>query len=122
MKTEKQHIPEPLKEFVPVDDLLETVQFEERGDYVIGTIEAKRPAGVNNTTLYVLADVILGNISKNVWNSVDYIGVWETSVLKTKLSRFKEGDRIAIVYDGVTKGKTGRPYKNFTVYAKQPPF
>ena len=63
--------------------------------------------GARTTNLYVFSS-----------NEGDY-SVWETSVLKTKLSSVVYGDVCLIQYEGQRTNKSGLPYRDFRVYVKR---
>ena len=44
------------------------------------------------------------------------VGIWGGSVIDTKLSQIKEGERIRIIYNGDKVGKSGRKYNDFSVF------
>lgn len=48
-------------------------------------------------------------------------GVWESTVIKTKMREVSEGDAVKIVYKGQTKSKSGREYYDYEVYKKAAP-
>jgi hypothetical protein len=67
--------------------------------------------GVNKSTIY--------NIERSDNNEV--MGVWDTTVLRTKMSQVPVGHEVRIEYKGKAKSdKSGKEYHDFDVYSRPP--
>jgi hypothetical protein len=87
----------------------ETHNFEISKEIVGIYLAKEENVGSNNSNLYKLE---VGE---------DVVGVWGSTVLDNKMNLAKPGDEVKIVYLGKAKNpKTGREYKNYEVYARQP--
>ena len=79
---------------------------ENEGDLIEGIfISSEANVGANNSKLYHL--------------EVDSkpMSVWGSTILDTKMTIIKPGDKIKIVYDGLGEAKAGKQApKQFTVY------
>lgn len=65
--------------------------------------------GTNNSTLY------------NFEKPEGVVSVWSTALLDSRFKNLKEGEEVKVIYLGKEKSpKTGRTYKNFEVYHRQP--
>ena len=84
-------------------------EYEKEGDELVGTYNDKEiNVGPNESTL--LSIKTEEGITK----------VWSNSVLDTQFKEIELGTDVRIVYEGkVTSDKTGREYKNFSVYTKK---
>lgn len=79
------------------------------GDSVEGEfVEKIEGIGENNSSVYVLKT-----------KDNELIGVWNSTVLDTKFSNLKGGQRVGVEYLGEKKGQTGRTYKDFFVGVKE---
>ena len=67
-------------------------------------LEIKSNVGPNKSNIYVLKT-----------KEGDKVGVWGSTVIDGRLDGVKIGQSIAIEYLGVTKGKTGKNYKDFKI-------
>ncbi len=80
------------------------------GATVIGILkDVKHNVGPNESTIYDLE------------TKEGVVGVWGSTILDTRLKNTSVGDEIKIVYNGYKKSeKTGRDYKDYTVYKRTP--
>lgn len=61
-------------------------------------------------------DSVLYQIEKE---DSEVIGVWNNTVLEDKFQNVKIGDRVRIVYLGMSKSKKGNEYHDFKVFHKK---
>lgn len=82
---------------------------EKEGDLVQGKlVEIKNSVGANNSTIYVLE------------TSEGRKSVWDTTVLRNKMSQINLLDEVLIKYLGEKESpKSGRIYKDFSVGVKR---
>ena len=80
------------------------------GDEIVGILKDRESGvGPNESMMYTL------QTKDGVY------GVWGGTVLDTRLKNAEIGDEVKIVYNGYKKSeKTGREYKDFTVFRRQP--
>ena len=82
---------------------------EKAGDLIQGKlVEIKNSIGANNSTMYVLE------------TSEGRKSVWDTTVLRNKMSQVNLLDEVYIKYEGEKESpKSGRTYKDFSVGVKR---
>ncbi len=96
---------------------------ENAGDYIIGRLDTvKNGVGPNSSKVYVIKDCTTGNaLTKKEEKAEGMISVWDTQLLNVRLSPFKTGDEVAILYLGKELNpKTGRTFKNLKVFRPEP--
>jgi cytochrome c1 len=81
------------------------------GDEIHGLLDSKREGvGDNAANIYEIMTTDHGMLS-----------VWDTTVLRDKMTKVMIGQEVKIVYKGETKPKGGgKPYKTFAVFYKDP--
>lgn len=96
---------------------------ENAGDYIVGVLDTvKNGVGPNSQKVYVLKNCVIGNAVTKKEESIDgMLSVWDSTLLNSRLSAFKSGDEVAVMYLGKELNpKTGRTFKNMKVFRPVP--
>ena len=94
-----------------VGDMGDTWDFRNQKTITGLYIGKQENVGENESTIYNLEDAETHEVH----------GVWDTTVLKTKMSQVPVGHEVRIEYKGLAKSeKGGREYHDFDVYSRPP--